>query len=107
MTELIKENHAINAHEFLQDFLNKFYSAARGGIHDFMEITLFNMINSSIKNIDDYLESGHKQVNANEIMHIVVDSYQKVLDNIKRNLDDLNEVNFSQGHNHEKLLQKS
>lgn len=84
----------INAHEFLLDFLAKFDTAKRGGIHDFMEITLFNMVNLSVKNIDDYLQTGHKKVNANEIMAIVVQSYQTILDNMKRNLDELKTVNF-------------
>jgi hypothetical protein len=59
-----------------------------------MELTLFNMINASIKNIDDYLHDGHKEVSANEIMAIVADSYQKVLDGIKRNLETMKQVNF-------------
>lgn len=93
-TEITPQNQVLNAHQFLKDFLAKFDTAQRGGIHDFMELTLFNMINTSIKNIDDYLKTGHKEVNANEIMAIVVDSYQKVLDGIKRNLETMNQVNF-------------
>ena len=38
---------------------------------DFMEITLARMIDHSIDNINKYLESGHKQVNASEIMAMV------------------------------------
>lgn len=64
---------------FQGDFLAKFDHAKRGGIHDFMEISLFNMINLAIKNIDNYLSTGHHEVSATEIMHIVADSYQKVL----------------------------
>lgn len=93
-TEILSKDHALNAHQFLLDFLAKFDSAKRGGIHDFMEIALFNMVNSSIKNIDDYLKSGYTQVNATQIMHIVTDSYQKVLDNIKRNIGEMEQVNF-------------
>jgi len=93
-TEIIAQDQVINAHLYLKDFINKFESAERGGIHDFMELTLFNMINASIKNIDDYLKTGHKEVNANEIMAIVADSYQKVLDGIKRNLETMEQVNF-------------
>ena len=59
-----------------------------------MEISIFNMINLSVKNIDIYLQTGHKQVSATEVMHIVADSYQKVLDGIKRNLSEMRPVNF-------------
>jgi hypothetical protein len=59
-----------------------------------MEISIFNMINLSIKNIDKYLQDGHHQVSATEIMHIVADSYQKILDGIKRNLGEMRPVNF-------------
>jgi len=86
--------HIMDAHEFLVAFLNRFDAAQRGGIHDFMEIALFNMVNSAIKNIDSYLQTGHKEVNAKEIMVIVADSYQKVLDGIKRNLEGMDRVNF-------------
>lgn len=88
------EEQILNAHQFLKDFLAKFDHAKRGGIHDFMEISLFNMVNLAIKEIDKYLQSGHHQVSATEIMHIVVDSYQKVLDGIKRNLGEMRPVNF-------------
>ncbi len=75
-TEITAQDQVLNAHQYLKDFLDKFETAKRGGIHDFMELTLFNMINASIKNIDDYLQSGHKDVSANEVMVIVADSYQ-------------------------------
>jgi hypothetical protein len=88
------EDHAINAHAYLKSFLAKFDNAKRGGIHDFMEIALFNMVNLSVENIDDYLQTGHKEVDATEIMHIIADSYQKVLDGIKRNLDNMQTINF-------------
>lgn len=93
-TEITAQDQVLNAHQFLLEFLAKFNTAKRGGIHDFMELTVFNMVNSAIKNIDDYLQSGHKQVDATQIMHIVADSYQKVLDGIKRNLDNMQTVNF-------------
>lgn len=93
-TEITAQDQVLNAHQFLKDFIAKFDHAQRGGIHDFMELTLFNMINASIKNIDDYLQTGHKDVSANEIMAIVADSYQKVLDKVKRNLETMQQVNF-------------
>lgn len=93
-TEITAADQVLNAHQYLKDFLAKFETAQRGGIHDFMELTLFNMINASIKNIDDYLQTGHHAVSANEIMAIVADSYQKVLDGIKRNLETMKQVNF-------------
>ncbi len=93
-TEMTAEDQVLNTHQFLLYFLDKFDTAKRGGIHDFMELTLFNMINLAIKSIDDYLQTGHKQVDATQIMHIVADSYQKVLDGIKRNLESMKEVNF-------------
>lgn len=93
-TSITAQDHVLNAHQFLVDFLNKFDKAQRGGIHDFMEIALFNMVNAAIKNIDTYLQTGHHTVNATEIMQIVADSYQKVLDGIKRNLETMNPVNF-------------
>ena len=88
------QEQILDAHKFLKEFLAKFDHAQRGGIHDFMEIALFNMINSSIKEIDKYLQTGHHEVSATEVMHIVVDSYQKVLDGIKRNLGEMRPVNF-------------
>lgn len=93
-TEITPLDHVLDAHQFLKDFLAKFDHAQRGGIHDFMEIALFNMVNLAIKNIDIYLQTGHHQISATEIMHIVADSYQKVLDGIKRNLGSMRSVNF-------------
>ncbi len=90
----IKENSALLAHEFLLYFLKKFDTASRGGIHDFMEIALSNMINESIKQIDSYLSSGHEVVSANELISIFADSCQKILDNIKRNLEKMGHVNL-------------
>lgn len=92
--EIIAKDHGINAHEFLVAFLDKFHAAQRGGIHDFIEIAIYNMINSAIKDIDTYLSTGQKSVSANEIMTIFADSCQTVLDNIKRNLEKLGEVNL-------------
>ncbi len=94
LTDITHNDHAVNAHEFLKEFLKKFDHAKRGGIHDFMEISLFNMINLSISEIDKYLKTGHHEVSATEIMHIVCDSYQKILDGMKRNLESMRPVNF-------------
>lgn len=93
-TEITPLDQVLDAHQFLKDFLAKFDHAQRGGIHDFIEISLFNMVNLAIKNIDTYLQIGHHSVNATEIMQIVADSYQKVLDGIKRNLGTMRPVNF-------------
>lgn len=86
--------HALDAHQFLMQFLSKFDGAKPGGIHDFMEIALFNMVNSAIKNIDIYLQCGQKNVNANEVLSIFADSCQKILDNIKRNIEKMGQVNL-------------
>lgn len=91
-TQITAQDHVLNAHEFLKAFLNKFDTAKRGGIHDFMEISLFNMINLAIGNVDKYLSQGHREVNGNEICQIVVDSYQIILDNMKRNIEGMKEV---------------
>jgi hypothetical protein len=92
--EILATDHVLNAHEFLLRFLAKFDTAKRGGIHDFMEIAMFNMLNEAIKSIDFYLISGHKSVSANELMSIFAESCQKILDNIKRNLEQMGQVNL-------------
>lgn len=91
---LSPEEQILSAHEFLKNFLTLFDKTTRGGIHDFMEISVYNMINHAVKNIDDYLAPGHDEVDATQIVHIVCDSYQKVLDNMKRNLGKMKEVRF-------------
>ena len=91
-TEITNEDKILNAHQYLKEFLNKFEQAKRGGVHDFMELSIFNMIQTAISNIDVYLKSGHRQVVGNEVLAIVVDSYQKVLDGIKRNLENMEKV---------------
>lgn len=91
---ITSDEHIIKSHKFLKGFIEKFDTAQRGGIHDFMEVSLCKMINESIKNIDEYLNTGHKEVSANEIMQITIDAYQNVLDKIKRNLDTMKQVNF-------------
>lgn len=93
-SDVMTKDHAVNAHEFLLAFLAKFDNAKRGGIHDFMEIAMFNMLNEAIKQIDFYLISGHKSVSANELMSIFAESCQKILDNIKRNLEKMGQVNL-------------
>lgn len=94
LTAISAESEMIDAHKFLVEFISRFDAAKRGGIHDFVELSIFNMINCAIKSVDDYLQVGHKQVSANQIMAIVIDSYQKVLDGIKKNLENMNHVNF-------------
>ena len=93
-TQITTDDHVLNAHEYLKEFLRKFEHAKRGGIHDFIEMSLFNMVHTAIMNIDEYLKTGHKEVNGTEVMHRVVDSYQVVLDKMKRNLEGMNEVYF-------------
>lgn len=87
-------NVVLNAHQYLKDFLVKFDAAQRGGIHDFMELTLFNMINHAINKIDYYLQTGHKSVSATEIMHITIDAYQFILDRMKGNLRAMKDAYF-------------
>jgi hypothetical protein len=88
------EHEIEKSHQFLLGFIEKFHDAERGGIHDFIELSLSKMVNTSIRNIDEYLKEGDKNPDANEIMHIVTDSYQKVVDAMKRNLDAMKKVNF-------------
>ena len=35
-TEITAQDQVLNAHQYLKDFLAKFETAQRGGIHDFM-----------------------------------------------------------------------
>lgn len=93
-TENNMRDHALNAHEFLLSFLDRFNTATPGGIHDFMEITLFNMINEAILKIDEYLSVREFFPNPQEIMSIFAGSCQKVLDNIKKNIESMEKVEF-------------
>jgi hypothetical protein len=88
------EDKIVQAHEYLKRFLEKFDGAARGGVHDFIELNVANMIGLAIDNINNYLSTGHKQVVANEIMQITVESFQVVLDKLKRNLENMKTVGF-------------
>ncbi len=88
------DDQVLHAHNMLKNFIDKFDTAKRGGIHDFMEMSLYNMVAESIKAIDAYLADGHKRVSGNEVMQIVMDSYQRVLDGMKRNMENVKEVNF-------------
>ena len=92
--KLSAEDEIMKAHQFLTGFIGRFDDAARGGIHDFIELSLCKMVNGAVKNIDEYLSSGDKNPNATEIMHIVTDSYQKVIDGLKRNLETMKEIRF-------------
>ncbi len=94
VTKLSDEQKITQSHEYLMAFLNKYHASTRGGIHDFIETNIANMIGQAIADIDTYLQTGHKQVVANEIMCIAVQSFQKVLDGVKRNLERINTVNF-------------
>lgn len=88
------EEYALAVHLKFIEFLNKFYTAKRGGIHDFIEISLYEMSAKAVENINKYLDEGHKNVNASEILHITADSFQKTLDQIKRNLEKMHGVSF-------------
>jgi hypothetical protein len=92
--DLTPDEQLVIAHKFILDFISMFDKATRGGIHDFMEMTMFNMLNNAIKNIDDYLKDGHQCVDATEIMHIVLDTYQELLDKMKRNLQSVGSIKF-------------
>jgi hypothetical protein len=82
----------INAHEFLKQFIAKFDTAKRGGVHDFIEIALFNMVSEAIQAINVYLKPGYHHVDAAAVTTVAVDAFQKVLDRIKRNLEDIEGV---------------
>jgi hypothetical protein len=94
LAEITAEDKILQAHEYLKRFLDKFETAQRGGIHDFMELNIANMIGQAIANIDTYLSTGHKRVVANEIMEITIASFQTVLDNLKRNLEGMKTIGF-------------
>lgn len=94
VNEISHQDKSAFAHEFLEKFLNNYHKAKRGGIHDVIEISIYKMINNAVGNIDVYLKDGHKEVKANELMHIVFDSFQKELDVSKRNLETMKEVNL-------------
>lgn len=81
------ETQIQEAHNYLQKFISEFGKAKRGGIHDFIELTLAGMVQKSIVDIDTYLADGHKTVNASEIMAITADAFQSVIDGVKRNLE--------------------
>lgn len=83
------------AYSRIKKFLEDHDLAKRGGIHDFMEVIIANMIQDAISSINKYLQSGHHKVDANEIMAIAVGSFQKILDEVKRNLDGTKRVNFT------------
>lgn len=74
--------------------MEQFNEAERGGVHDFIEIALATMTRNSIAKVNGYLQSGHKQVDANEILTIVTESFQEVLDKIKRNLEQAKTISF-------------
>lgn len=90
-----EEDKIIKAHEFLKKFIVLFDQAKRGGIHDFMELSISNMINESLKNMDDYLSCGHTFVDGRELMIICIDSFQKILDDLKYKLDKLKQVGMN------------
>ena len=88
--ELTQEQIILESHEYLKEFINKFGNAKRGGMHDIIEMALFNMLNSCIGNIDKYLQSSSinsSKIDMQQIVTIMADSFQKVLDSIKKNLD--------------------
>ena len=82
----------LNAHKLLLRFVSEFDTTKRGGIHYFIEIVMANMVNKTINNVDEYLRVGHKNPDAKNIMHIVTDSFQNVLDGVKRNIEGVERV---------------
>ncbi len=92
LSAITNEDKIKQAHHYLTEFLKKYNYAKRGGIHDFMELTLANMVTQAVANIDSYLETGHINVSANEIMAIVAESFQKVIDSVKKNLDGMKTI---------------
>jgi hypothetical protein len=89
------EDKLNQAHAFMKKFIADYDIAARGGIHDFMELNVANMIHQAMADIDSYLSTGHKQVVANEIMAITIQAFQTVLDGVKRNLDNVKTIGFA------------
>ncbi len=85
----------MKAHIFLKRFVSIFDEAKRGGIHDFLELTVANMVNDAITKMDAYLESSHTLLDGRELMIISLDAFQKVLDGVKRNLDKMKSVGMN------------
>ncbi len=81
------ETMAMNAHQFLVEFLKRYDELERGTVHDFFEVTIAHMIQEAIMGIDEYLKIGHKNVSEVELMNIILDSFIKQVDKKKRNLD--------------------
>lgn len=92
--ELMNTIKSKNIHEYLLRFLSKYEEAKRGGIHDFIEASMYRMITLSFDNIDEYLKDGMNSINATEIMVIILDSFQKTLDSLRKNIETMPQVNF-------------
>jgi hypothetical protein len=75
----------IESHKFLQRFLDKSEGAKRGSIPDFVLILVTSMMTDTFENIDNYLSPGHSSVDGREIVTIIIETFQKVLDRVKRN----------------------
>jgi hypothetical protein len=89
---LTAEQQIIKAHDYLVGFVELSARTKRGGINDFMELTIANMIRKAIEKIDEYLACGHATVDAKEVMTRAIDGFQVVIDDVKRHLEVMPEV---------------
>lgn len=85
--ELVNKLSEAN-HKFLIKFVEKYNKVPRGGVHDFMEMLVSTLLEDAIKQLDNYLKPGHTNIDQNQITAIIIDAFQKRIDNIKRNLEE-------------------
>lgn len=88
MNEIKKGDEVFIVHDKLKKFIARFDDEPREGIHDFMEVSIFNMLSEAIFAVENYLKKEHLTVNFSELVVIAIDAYQKGLDGIKRSYDE-------------------